>query len=460
MLRRLMRRNARGQVLPLFAFGIFAMIGMASLAVDVGYWRYQQRVQQTAADSAAIAGGIESNYVVGSSAPNAVATAAANDAATNKFVNGTGGVTIKVNYPPAAPDPYYTTSADAFGKYRAVEVIITRPQPQFFSGIFGGSPPTLRTRAVAVTANINSDCVYALNHNATSSAGITLNGGGTGILGPANTSLATTPFAVYAPSCGVITDNVLIVNGGANIADQTIGFVNNASTINTKAIFYGGQPAPALAVQDPCPSIPSCNSFANAVAAGTLPQNQITPPTGNAPSCPQDPVTLIYTCSPGVYNFPITFTGGAVVNFAPGVYTLNFGLDIGGGATVTGLKGTSGTDGVTFYNAGTSSAFKMNGSGGANVYAPTASSAGNVDPFNTLVYYQNPANQTTVEWGGKTTVNLSGVSYMPGAELKLDGNAPSVTGIIANDIYINGGGMSVTGPNVTDSTRRHFVLAE
>ena len=47
------------------------LMGAASLAVDVGYWRYQQRLEQSAADSAAIAGATELAYTAAN-----VATAA------------------------------------------------------------------------------------------------------------------------------------------------------------------------------------------------------------------------------------------------------------------------------------------------------------------------------------------------------------------------------------------------
>ena len=56
------RSGERGQILPLVAVGMITLMGMVSLAVDAGYWRYQQRLEQSAADSAAIAGAIRLNY--------------------------------------------------------------------------------------------------------------------------------------------------------------------------------------------------------------------------------------------------------------------------------------------------------------------------------------------------------------------------------------------------------------
>ena len=65
------------------------LMGMTALAVDVGYWRNQQRLEQTAADAAAIAGADELGYP----ALADWSTAAKNDAAANGFTDN-GGVTV------------------------------------------------------------------------------------------------------------------------------------------------------------------------------------------------------------------------------------------------------------------------------------------------------------------------------------------------------------------------------
>ena len=46
--------NQRGQVYPLFGLLLVALLGFAALSIDMGYYRYQQRLQQTATDSAAV----------------------------------------------------------------------------------------------------------------------------------------------------------------------------------------------------------------------------------------------------------------------------------------------------------------------------------------------------------------------------------------------------------------------
>src|SRR5579864_4379481 len=84
--------SQRGQTLILVAMLLVVLTGMTGLAVDVGFYRYQQRLQQSAADSAALAGAAE----LATSSASATAAAKA-DAATNGFQDGSNGVTVTVN---------------------------------------------------------------------------------------------------------------------------------------------------------------------------------------------------------------------------------------------------------------------------------------------------------------------------------------------------------------------------
>ena len=50
------RKSEAGQALAFTAVAMFVLIGVAGLGVDIGVSRYQKRLQQNAADAAAIAG--------------------------------------------------------------------------------------------------------------------------------------------------------------------------------------------------------------------------------------------------------------------------------------------------------------------------------------------------------------------------------------------------------------------
>jgi uncharacterized membrane protein len=139
----------RGQIIPLVAVFLTMLLGAAALAVDVGYLRYQQRIEQTAADSAAVAGATELQY-----GDTAFATAARTDSAANGFTNNGGTIVVTVNNPPA-------TGPNA-GKANAVEVIVTAKYATFFENVFKMSLATVSSRAVVVNVNRTDECFYLL----------------------------------------------------------------------------------------------------------------------------------------------------------------------------------------------------------------------------------------------------------------------------------------------------------
>ena len=133
-------RAEKGQILPIFAFGLVAILGIAALGIDAGSWRAQQQSAQLAADSGAIAGAIELPY---SSVLANVAAAAQKDSATNGFTNGVANVVVTVHNPPAS-GPYTANSG-------AVEVIVTKQAPSLIAGMLGIKSQLVYARAVALS---------------------------------------------------------------------------------------------------------------------------------------------------------------------------------------------------------------------------------------------------------------------------------------------------------------------
>src|SRR6202035_1658911 len=131
------RRGESGQVLPLIALCMASLMGFGGMAVDVGYWRYQQREQQSATDAAALGGAQQLIY---SSCPNQTVanTGAQNDATDNGFVNGAKGVSVVANNPP---------SSGTFASSNcAVQVQITSSTvPTFFTRLFGKATMAVST---------------------------------------------------------------------------------------------------------------------------------------------------------------------------------------------------------------------------------------------------------------------------------------------------------------------------
>src|SRR5262245_40548784 len=91
-------KSDRGNVLLILAFVMPMLVGLAALAVDVGFmFEFRQRAQ-SAADAAAMSGSFE---VASGNSTNATAYAR-DDASRNGFTNGSGGVSVTVNTPPTS----------------------------------------------------------------------------------------------------------------------------------------------------------------------------------------------------------------------------------------------------------------------------------------------------------------------------------------------------------------------
>lgn len=396
MLRRAVWSGERGQVLPLVALMLVVLLGAGALAIDVGYWRYQQRLEQSAADSAAIAGASELANPAFSAAT--VFAAAAQDATANGF---TGGPLVKmtVNNPPASGN-YQSNPA-------AVEVIIDAKQPAFLGGILGVTNQSVSVRAVAVLNATDPACVYALNGD------ITLNGG--------NLSAAT---------CGIVTDNNLNVTGQATVDARFVGYVGSGPSGGS---YPHGQPMRTVAASDPCASILGCADLA------ALTSEQLH--TGCMPQSP-----LPNPLPPGEYCQALSFSGSET--FSPGLFVLDGGLSADGNANLTG-------SGVTLYNAGSVSLTGITFSGNVNV-SITAPTTG---PYAGMVFYQPATNTNPFTLNGRAGIdNFAGGFYLPTAALTVNGNIPAITLLVAASIAMNGGGMTVSGTGLP--TNGHGVLAE
>jgi hypothetical protein len=297
-LRGLRQEGERGQVLPIVALALVVLLAAAAMAVDVGYLRYMQRVQQSAADSAAIAGANELAYP----AANDVTSAAKADAAANGFTDNGSNIVVTVNNPPGS-GPYA-------GNTSAVEVTVSAQHGMFFERILGVAAKSVTARAVAVFGNANGagNCIYALNSD------IDMNSA-----------------TIHAPSCGIISNGIMNLNSD-NITAASIGAVG-AISVNSST-FPEAAPAHAVAAIDPCPTIAGCAYLA-------------ANPPATSP-CTYSNVNLnswTGTLNPGVYCQSVNMNS-ATVTFQPGLYVFTNGVSANS-TTMTG-------NGVTFYIAASS----------------------------------------------------------------------------------------------------------
>lgn len=409
-----MKRNPEsGQALVFAALAMFVLIGFAGLAIDMGALRYQKRLQQTAADAAAIAGA--SNLA---SASLGVKAGAQNAAATNGFTDNSGGttctnnpgtlgcITVAVNNPPLSGP--HASAADA-DKY--VEVLVTVVQPTYFMKAVGIPSETITARAVATNVSgggPNSGCLYTLGPPSSSIEGVNINGSAT----------------LNATTCGI--DD----NGDFNTK-------GNALTVNSATFGVSGDwdkkgPGGTVTCGPTQPSCPATN-----IPAATDPfSNQLTPPcnpcTGGGAWVAGD--------GPGTYSS--INIGPATVNFSPGVYIIDGsgGLSIGANATVCNQTGSgcsaTGTPnaGVTFYftNGAT-----LNMVGTPVVYLTAPGTSGQ---YPGILFYQDPADTTGPTIGGNSGSFFDGVLYFPTANVTFFGNASSVDAamVVADALTLSG----------------------
>ena len=415
--------SERGQILPLLGFGIVAILGMVALTVDVGYWRYQQRLEQSAADSAAVAGAIRLNYPTNSSStPQQVAKDAA---AQNGFQDdgGVGNLVVTVNIPPTSNTPPHA-GATPYPANTAVEVIIQKKQAQFFSGIFGSNFGNGSARAVAVASPEFAACLVQTTVS---------NGKGIGITG--NKPLQT-------KNCGVLANGTISVPGFQGTSSVGYWAPDNVGGVSG---FPGAVSLPSPAT-DTCPRIKGCAYL----AAQPIP--------------PLDVSKAINASGTSSFNVPNGKDYAVVYNCCSGSPTV---LGPGLYYIYGGISGTLQGDGVTLVNV--NGGFTASGLGAAHPFfsAPTSG------PTAGVAYYQPPANTNTItlNGGGNGTSEWDGIFYAPTTGDLID-NGGSVTFayLVVGDILVHGGGSGqglIVDPTLGGQTAAlqsafptHVVLSE
>jgi len=277
-----------GQAILLAVFGLIVLLGAAGLAVDMGYLRYERRLQQSAADSAALAGaaalGVGADYT----------TAATDDATLNGFKSGQGSIQV-------------TSSQVTFnGNPKSVQVDVANTYDTFFMKIFGRAASKATVSATAVAQYSGShNCVYALK-------------GGGGI---------TVTHDVDMHNCGIIDDQDL--SGSGSISGISVGVHGSSSATTNPPAITG-----ILQASDPLSSLP-----VPPIGSPCRTINLNANPTKPLP--PLNPGTYCGISFSGTFNQNVTFNGG-------GTYVITGP----GGLSFHGAGGTlSGTD-VTFYLSG------------------------------------------------------------------------------------------------------------
>jgi Flp pilus assembly protein TadG len=398
------RSREAGVVLIIVLLSLVVLCGFMGLAVDAGLMFRTRRTIQTAVDSAAIAGALETTYpgdpATGctnnsGTATGAVCAASLADAASNGVAPG-NGTKVWVDRP-----PLYGPFA---GNNNYVEVISTLPIPTTFMGLLGFNSMPVQARATAyIGAGASQGCVYALNPTVPDAIYVNDSAG----------SLTTPNCAIYSDS-GDLTSSMATKSAHATISGKFVGMVGGYSGNVTEG--NNQPPVTSMApVADPLgwvtpPPVPT--SGCNTAKSGAL-----------APGYYCNGITGSATLSPGLY-----FLDGA-------------GLNLGGNSTVTcptctAAPNTAGT-GVTLYfmnNTGVS----LGGTSSLSIVAasctlvPTTTNpplcTSSNGAYNGIALWGSGGSLTTGGFqlqGNKSGFNITGIFYFPKSFINLQGNSCS-----------------------------------
>lgn len=372
--------DRRGLTAVTFALSLPVIVGSAGLGVEVGYWFFEERRLQTAADLAANAGAV---VLRSGGNRNAVIGAANEEAGENGYVPGT----ITVNTPP--------TSGPNRNDH-AVEVILQRDLPRYFTGLFTEAPVRVQVRAVAAYESDQQACILALDTWANDAVIFIGNPTATfnGCVVMSN-SLANDSITI-AGSADVTAPCIVSAGGTAVSADLTL----TSCAAPMEEMPQAQDPYANLAepsTSGPCDSVPGGN--------------------------PQQPKTL----NPGVYCGGLNLSGQFTLN--SGVYVIDGGeFRINSGANVTGHN-------VMFFltNGAT---VHFNGNADIDFSAMTTGVYAGV-----LMYGDRDQGNAENVFNGTASSRFTGALYFPTQEVTHNGNFSGANGclrIVARAIDLRG----------------------
>lgn len=347
-----MSENGRGgQVLVLFALGIFAFVAFAALAVDVTMVYSLQQTEKTAADAAALAGAqdlqivgstsIDSNHQI-SAVQDALAnlvgrfnaTGTAKTTATGSNCTPVAGAVVSVSDCALVGTPYWVTiktpspSAVDVEPSRAVQVMVRNHDvPLTFARVFGQHDWDVQKTSVAGIAFGGQYAVITLRPPVS---------GRTGNIG--DITIDGTVGSVNARSGDIGMNTGDVLNGRNATVNVSDGFyVRYYGDYNEQNTPPGPNAYKQLRrlIPDPgywVPTPPSgVATFANDASAQD-------PDTGASSTCAKakakalangyPAVTICYM--PGVYNFNLSIGNGDTALLEPGVYWLDNGVQVQG----------------------------------------------------------------------------------------------------------------------------------
>jgi len=368
----------------IIALAMPVLVGAAGLGTEVGWWLYEHKNMQSAADSVAVSA---------ATAGSNLSVEANSVTSFYGLTNGTKNVAVTVNQPPS--------TGNHASVPKAVEVLITQPQARLLSALFGTVPVVIKARAVAVP-NTGTGCVLALNSSAKPAVDVS-----------GSNQLNLIKCNLYSNSNA---NPSLNVGGSAAVSANQVGVVGELSGAS---------------------NITSVNGIRTGMHPIDDPYANVSPPL--KPSCSNGKINVnsngkVTTLNPGCYSGDISVSTGATLHLDPGIYYFDGAdLNVAGNATITGT-------GVTLVFTGSS----LNGWGTASIGSNatidlTAPSSGATQGI--VLYGDRNMPITDFSLTGGGTQNFGGAIYLPKAHLKFsggNGTSTSCTKLIADTITFTG----------------------
>ena len=372
--------DRRGLTAVTFALSLPVIVGSAALGVEVGFWFFEERRLQTAADLAANAGAV---VLRSGGSRNAMVGAAAEEAAENGYIPGT----ITVNTPP-------TSGPNQNG--RAVEVFLQRDLERYFTALFTEEPVTVRVRAVAAYENEQQACILALDTWANDAVIFIGN-----------------PTATFN-GCVVMSNS---------LADDSITIAGSADVTAPCIVSAGGTSVSADL------TLTACAAPMEEMPQALDPYANLAEPSQSGPcaSVPGGNPHVPKTLNPGIYCGGLNLSGIFTLN--SGVYVIDGGeFRINAGAHVNG-------QGVMFFltNGAT---IHFNGNAEIELSAMTTGTYAGV-----LMYGDRDQGNAENVFNGTADSSFTGALYFPTQEVTHSGNFSGDNGclrIVARSIDLRG----------------------
>jgi hypothetical protein len=386
-----------GQTLVLVALSGAVLLGFVAFAADIGGLYQSQQNLQIAADAAATAGALGYNVSgTASGAASAAETAANENGVTGTLITSgacSGSGPLICVYTPPVDGPNT-------GTLGYVEVIVRQASFSGFMALFTGSN-TMNVAARAVAGTQPGGCVWGLDTSGTDFE-------------------FTQSGNMTFPNCNMYGDSTSssAINDTAsgNVTAGSIGLVGGYSSSGSGTI----SPTPTTGI----PSVPDPL------------EGKISPPTSFGTCSANMNVSQATTLEPGCYDGLNINAGSGTVTLSQGLYIINGNLQItaGGNTTVTGTN-------VVFYFPSTNDSAQITGAATVSLTAPTTATTidGANIPANVL-FYQNPNDTTTMTISESGPSTLTGIIYVPGAQLDLSGSSTST---LDSDLIV--GSLDFTG---------------